>query len=81
MASPPGAECAILRVSYAIKWYKDSMFNKMIKGHADRESGKAFVALRAWVIGDRSLEFKEKRKPKNMPKKTIAAPISSEEGK
>jgi hypothetical protein len=71
VASPPGAECAMLRVSYAIRWYRDSMFNKIIKSHAEKEIGKATIALRAWFIGDRGLVFKEKRKPKNLPKKAI----------
>jgi hypothetical protein len=45
VASPPGAKCAALRISYGILWYKSSMMKSIIRSNTESESKMAFEAL------------------------------------
>ena len=61
LMSPPGAKCCVLRISYAIIWFKSTMMKSIIRSNTDSESKIVWNAYGEWVVKDYA--FKEKKRP------------------
>lgn len=61
IASPPGAKCCALRISYCILWYKSTMMKSIIKSNTESESKTVWDAYKEWIL--KEAPFKEKKKP------------------